>query len=79
MLLEQIAEKVTRAFGDHDRVRPGSPLQTRRQVRRIANDAALLRLTRPYEVADYDQASRDADASLERRARLQRVYRHDQL
>ena len=42
--LEEIAEKLSRALGDDDHVRLGDPLQTRCQVRRLADDAALLRL-----------------------------------
>ena len=43
--LEQIAEKSPGAFGDDDHVRLGDPLQPCRKVRRLANDAALLRFT----------------------------------
>jgi hypothetical protein len=32
-------------LGDHDRIRLGYPLQTRRKVRRLTDDAALLRLS----------------------------------
>ena len=64
--LEQIAEKLSRALGDDDRVRLGDPLQARREVRRLADDAALLRLTRSDQVADDDQPGRNADAGLQR-------------
>ena len=53
--LEQIAEKLSRAFCDDDHVRLGNALQARGEVRRLADDAALLRLTRSDQVADYDQ------------------------
>ena len=65
--LEEVAEKPARALGDDDHVRLGDPLQPRREVRRLADDAALLRLPRADEVADDDQPSRDPDAHLQRR------------
>ena len=43
-------------------------LQARREVRRLADDAALLRLPRSDEVADDDQPGRDPDPHLQRRA-----------
>ena len=67
--LEEIAEKLPRAFGDDHRVRLGDALQARREVRRLADDAALLRLPRSDQVADDDQAGGDADAGLQRRVR----------
>ena len=42
--LEEIAEKLSRALRDNDRVRLGNRLQTRRKVRRLADDRLLLRL-----------------------------------
>ena len=45
--LEQIAEKPSCALGDDDHVRLSDPLQTGREVRRLADDAALLRFSRP--------------------------------
>ena len=54
--LEQIAEKLSRALGDDDRVRLGNALQTCREVRRLADNAALLRLSRSDQIADHDQA-----------------------
>ena len=63
--LEQIAEKLSRALSDDHRVRLGDPLQTRREVRRLADDAALLRLTRSDQVADHDQPGGDANAGLQ--------------
>ena len=44
--LEEAAEKLSRAFGDDDHVRLGKALQARREVWRLADHAALLRLTR---------------------------------
>ena len=44
--LEEAAEKPSRAFGDDDHVRLGKALQARRKIWRLADHAALLRLTR---------------------------------
>ena len=66
--LEQIAEQPARALGDDDHVRLGDRLQPRREVRRLADDAALLRLARSDQVADDDQPGRDADPHVQRRA-----------
>ena len=63
--LEQIAEELPGAFGDDHRVRLGDPLQTRRKVRRLADDAALLRLSRSDQVADDDQSGGNANAGLQ--------------
>ena len=43
-------------------------MQARREVRRLADDAALLRLARSNEVADDHQAGGDPDAHAQRRA-----------
>ena len=67
--LEQIAEQPARALGDDDHVRFGDRLQPRREIRRLADDAALLRLPRSDEVADDDQPGRDPDPHAQRRAR----------
>ena len=40
-------------------------LQTRREVRRLADNPALLRLSRSDQIADYDQPSGNADAGLQ--------------
>ena len=64
--LEQIAEKFSRGLGNDHHVRLGDPLQARREVRRLADDAALLRLARSDQVADDDQPGRDADTGLQR-------------
>jgi hypothetical protein len=45
--LEQGAEEPPRALGNDEAVRFGDALQPRRQVRRLAQDAALLRLAGP--------------------------------
>ena len=54
-------------------------LQSCREVRRLADDAALLRRTRSDQIADYDQASGDADAGLQWNTGLQPAHRLDQL
>jgi hypothetical protein len=41
---EEIADKSRRAVADDDDIRLGNPLQSRREIRYLANDAALLRL-----------------------------------
>ena len=64
--LEKIAEKPSCALGDNDHVRLGKSLQTRREVRRLADDATLLRGRRSDQVADHDQAGRNADTGLQR-------------
>ena len=66
--LEQIAEQLARALGDDDHVRLGDRLQARREVRGLADDAALLRLPRSDQVADDDQPGRDPDPHVQRRA-----------
>ena len=66
--LEQIAEQPARALGDDDHVRFGDRLQARREVRRLADDAALLRLPRSDQVADDDQPGRDPDPHVQGRA-----------
>ena len=44
-------------------------LQPRREVRRLADDAALLRFARADQVADHDQPGGNADTGLQRSAR----------
>src|SRR6516164_11839316 len=78
--LKQIAEKPSRALGDDDHIRLGDALQARREIRRFTDDAALLRVPRSDdEVADDDQPGGNANASLQRSARLEPSYRRDQL
>ena len=64
--LEEIAEKLPRALGDDHLFGSAIALQARREVRRLADDAALLRLARSDQVADDDQPGCDADAGLQR-------------
>ena len=63
-----MAEKPARALGNDDHVRFGHRLQARREVRRLTDDSALLRLPRSDEVPNNDEASRDADSYVQRRA-----------
>ena len=63
--LEEIAEEFSCALGDNDRVWLGNALEPRREVRRLADDAALLGFTRADQVADHDQTGRDADTGLQ--------------
>src|SRR5271166_4830181 len=77
--LEEIAEQAPRAFGDDHHVRLGDALKTGREVWRLADDAALLRFARTDQVADDDQPGRDADPGPQRKRRLERSHRRDQL
>ena len=63
--LEQVAEELSRSFGDDQHVGFGNPLQARCKVGCFANDAVLLRFTRSDQIADHDQAGRDADPGLQ--------------
>ncbi|MGA7489125.1 MAG: hypothetical protein WBW74_19555 [Xanthobacteraceae bacterium] len=63
-----MAEKSSRALCDDDRICLGDPLQARREVRSLADDAALLRIPRSDEVANHDHPGRNADTHLQRRA-----------
>jgi hypothetical protein len=77
--LEQIAEQLSRALGDHDAVRLGDPLQTRSQVRCLANDTALLSFARSDQVADHHQASCNADPGLQQSVGPKSPYCRNQL
>ena len=60
------------------RVRLGDSLESRGEVRGFADDAALLRIFPIGCIADDHEASGNADARLQRRARFQRSHRRDQ-
>ena len=60
--LEEIAEKPSRALGDDDHAWLGDRLKARCEVRRVTNDAALLRVPRSDQVADDDRSRRNANA-----------------
>ena len=64
LVFEQIAGEPPRGGGDDDGVRRRGRLQPRREVRRLADDVALLRLAGADQFADDDQAGGDADADL---------------
>ncbi len=51
-------------------------LQTRREVRRLADDPALLRLPGTHEIADHHEPGRDADPDMQRSADRRRQMRH---
>ena len=63
--LEEVADEPPRAFGDDDAVRFCDPLQPRGQVRRVPDDAVLLRFAGADEVADDDDARSDADPRMQ--------------
>ena len=77
--LEEVAEKPSGALGDDHCVWLGDPLQACREVRCLADDAALLRLPRSDQVADHDQPCRNANTGLKRTGCLQCTNRGDQL
>ena len=56
-------EKLSRTLGDHERVRLCDALQTRREVRRIADYGLLLRCPFSDQVADHHQTRGDPDAT----------------
>src|SRR5262249_8255539 len=74
---KEIAQKSTRAVANDDHVRLGNLLQPRREIRRLANDAALLRLPRAEEIADDDQPGRNSDTGPQGK-RFERAHRRDQ-
>ena len=51
-------------------------MQARGEVRRLANDPALLRLARADEIADHNQTGRDPNPHLQRRAGRCDQFRH---
>ena len=59
--LEQPADLPARALGDDERVRRGQRLQPGGEVRRLADDPALLRRTRADQIADHDEPGGDAE------------------
>jgi hypothetical protein len=65
--LEHLPQEAPRRVRDHHGARPGDLLQPRSQVRGLADDRPLLRRALAEEVADDDQAARDADPHRERR------------
>ena len=64
-VIEEIADQPSRRGGDHDGIRLGHGLQTRGEVRRLANDRLLLRRSLANQVADDHQPGGDPDPRLE--------------
>jgi hypothetical protein len=71
--IEEIANELSRTLGDYDRVRLCNALQASRDVRRLTDDAALLRLARSDQIADDNQAGGNTHAGLQWRSSSQRV------
>jgi hypothetical protein len=67
LVVEQPAGQPPRARSDHHRAGPGQCLQSRRKVRRLANDAAFACFSFNDQVADNDQTGGDPDPHLQRR------------
>ena len=65
-VVEKIANQPPRAFCDQHRVRWRHFLETGCQVRRLADNPALLRLARADQIADDDEAGGDADPARQR-------------
>ncbi len=59
-----VASEPPRHCGNDHRVRRRRRLQPRGEVRRLADDVALLHLARSEQFADHDEAGGDADAHL---------------
>src|SRR5262249_49103530 len=74
---KEIAQKSTRAAANDDHVRLGNLLQPRREIRRLAKEAALRRFPRAEEIADDDQPGRNSDTRPYGK-RLERGHRCDQ-
>ncbi len=60
--LERAAQQPPRRLRDHDAARLGQALQPRRQIGRLADDGLFLRRALSDEIANDDDAGRDADA-----------------
>ena len=67
--LEKVAHQFSRALADDDATGRGYPLESGGQVRRVADDAALLRLSRTQQIAYDHDPSGDADSHAQRRDR----------
>ena len=66
-VVEKIANQPPRAFCDQHRVRRRHFLQAGCEVRRLADNPALLRLARADQIADDDEAGGDADPARQAR------------
>ena len=76
--IEQIAEELSRTLGDNRSVRLGESLKLRRDIRRLADDAVLLRASRICHLTDDHEAGGNPDPRLQRRGRFQRGRCRDQ-
>jgi hypothetical protein len=65
MSLEHAAELLPGALADYHGARPRKGLQASRQVRCLADHAALLRRPGANQIADHDKPGGDTDASLQ--------------
>ena len=74
---ETIAEQPPRRRRDDDAVRFGEALQPGGEIGRVADDRLLLRRALAHEIADDDEAGRDADAHGELLAGAGLQARHD--
>ena len=68
--LEQAADQPARRLADHHTARRGKSLESGREVRRLADHRLLLGRALADQLADHDQAGRDADARGERQSFL---------
>src|SRR5208337_5244233 len=73
---EPIAEQPARRRGHHDAARLRDALQTSSQIGRVADYGLFLRRALPHEIADHDEAGRDADPHGELFARERPKARH---
>ena len=67
--LEQAADQPAGRLADHDAAWRGQRLETRRQIRRLADHSLLLGRALADQLADHDQPGGDADPGRERLAR----------
>ena len=72
--VEQIAKELSRTLGDNRSVRLGESLELCGDVRRLADDGALLRASRIGHITDDHEAGGDPDPRLQRRGRSQRSH-----
>src|SRR5262249_53403462 len=85
---EEIADKSSRAVANDDNIRLSDPLQSRREIWRLANDATLLRLPRSStshgadcvaEVVGLELRNVVANYHFERSHRFARIQRNPDL
>jgi hypothetical protein len=67
--LEQPAHEPSRRLADHDTADPRQRLQSRGEVRRLADHRPLLHRAFADQLTDHDQTGRDADPRRQRSAR----------